>query len=156
MSFLNSIEKKSKKFDNPFTHWELNEPLTDKQVNENLSLLGSKSINLPLGEVKIKRQVKALDIIIRTCASVNMLTQNKSRLFEKERIEYTIRTINSLLKAFSILSLIILCELYPIPRPEFCSIPRSFAPSPKATKSLNSISFSADNFFINSNNLFEL
>jgi len=34
MSFLNSIEKKSKKFESPFTHWELNEPLTEKQINE--------------------------------------------------------------------------------------------------------------------------
>ena len=34
MSFLNSIEKKSKKFESPFTHWELNEPLTERQVNE--------------------------------------------------------------------------------------------------------------------------
>ena len=34
MSFLKSIEKKSKKFENPFTHWELNEPLTEGQINE--------------------------------------------------------------------------------------------------------------------------
>ena len=34
MSFLNSIEKKSKKCENPFTHWELNEPLTEGQINE--------------------------------------------------------------------------------------------------------------------------
>ena len=34
MSFLNSIEKKSKKFESPFTHWELNEPLTENQINE--------------------------------------------------------------------------------------------------------------------------
>tara|TARA_B100000131_G_scaffold220101_1_gene211622 strand:- start:177 stop:842 length:666 start_codon:yes stop_codon:yes gene_type:complete len=34
MSFLNSIEKKSKKFQSPFTHWELNEPLTEEQINE--------------------------------------------------------------------------------------------------------------------------
>ena len=34
MSFLNSIEKKSKKFESPFTHWELNEPLTKDQVTE--------------------------------------------------------------------------------------------------------------------------
>ena len=34
MSFLNSIEKKSKKFESPFTHWELNEPLTEDQINE--------------------------------------------------------------------------------------------------------------------------
>ena len=70
-----------------------------KKINENLSLLGNKSINLPLGEVKITRKVQVLDIIIRTCASVNMLTQNKSRLFEKEKIEYTLRTIRSLLNS---------------------------------------------------------
>ena len=34
MSFLNSIEKKSKKFESPFDHWELNEPLTEEQINE--------------------------------------------------------------------------------------------------------------------------
>ena len=34
MSFLNSIEKKSKKFESPFAHWELNEPLTEGQVDE--------------------------------------------------------------------------------------------------------------------------
>jgi len=64
-------------------------------------MLGNSSINLPLGEVKITRKVKALDIIIRTCASVNMLTQNKTRLFQQEKIEYTLRTIKSLLNAAS-------------------------------------------------------
>ena len=34
MSFLNSIINDSKKFDNPFEHWELNKPLKDNQVNE--------------------------------------------------------------------------------------------------------------------------
>ena len=34
MSFLNSIEKKSKKFESPFSHWELNEHLTKDQVAE--------------------------------------------------------------------------------------------------------------------------
>ena len=34
MSFLNSIEKKSKKFESPFANWELNEPLTEGQINE--------------------------------------------------------------------------------------------------------------------------
>ena len=72
---------------------------SNKKIDEHLSVLGHKSINLPLGEVKITRKVKALDIIIRTCASVNMLTQNKSRLFEKEKIEYTIKTIRSLLNS---------------------------------------------------------
>ena len=34
MSFLNSIINNSKKFEDPFTHWELNEPLTDMQIEE--------------------------------------------------------------------------------------------------------------------------
>ena len=34
MSFLNSILNDSKKFDNPFEHWELNKPLTDDQIKE--------------------------------------------------------------------------------------------------------------------------
>ena len=72
---------------------------SSKNMDQHLSMLGLKSISLPLGEVKITRKVKALDIIIRTCASVNMLTQNKSRLFEKKKIEYTIRTIRSLLNS---------------------------------------------------------
>ena len=71
----------------------------NKKINDELSLIGKSSINLPLGKVNITRPVKALDIIIRTCASVNMLTQNKSRLFEKEKIEYTLRTIRSLLNS---------------------------------------------------------
>ena len=72
---------------------------SEKKIDDHLSSLGYKSINLPLGEIKITRKVKALDIIVRTCASVNMLTQNKSRLFEKEKIEYTIRTIRSMLNS---------------------------------------------------------
>jgi hypothetical protein len=56
---------------------------------------------LPLGEVKITRNVRALDIIIRTCSSVNMLTQNKKRIFEKEKIDYTLRSINSILKSIN-------------------------------------------------------
>ena len=74
---------------------------SNKKINQELSQLGYNSINLPLGEIKITRKIKALDIIIRTCASVNMLTQNKTRLFEKEKIEYTLRTINSLLSSAS-------------------------------------------------------
>ena len=72
-------------------------PTSKKQLNDTLNVQGKKSINLPLGEVKITRKVKALDIIVRTCASVNMLTQNKTRLFEEQKIEYTLRTIRSLL-----------------------------------------------------------
>ena len=34
MSFLNSVLNNSKKFKDPFTHWELNKPLTDQQIKE--------------------------------------------------------------------------------------------------------------------------
>ena len=71
----------------------------NKKINDELSSIGSRSINLPLGIIKITRPVKALDIIIRTCTNVNMLTQSKTRLYEKEKIEYTLRTIRSLLKS---------------------------------------------------------
>ena len=34
MSFLNSILNQSTKFEEPFSHWELNQPLTEEQVKE--------------------------------------------------------------------------------------------------------------------------
>tara|TARA_X000001036_G_scaffold348870_1_gene329285 strand:- start:81 stop:1106 length:1026 start_codon:yes stop_codon:yes gene_type:complete len=71
----------------------------NKSLNEEISQIGKKSIVLPLGEVKITRKVKALDIIIRTCTEVNMLTQNKKRIFEKNKIEYTLRSIRSIIKS---------------------------------------------------------
>ena len=74
-------------------------PTSDKKLNETLSKAGVKSINLPLGEIKITRNVKALGVIIRTCSSVNMLTQNKKRIFEKNKIDYTLRSVNSILKS---------------------------------------------------------
>ena len=74
-------------------------PTQNKNLNESLSKQGIKSINLPLGEVQITRKVKSLDILIRSCASVGMLTQSKQRIFEKEKIEYTLRSINSIIKS---------------------------------------------------------
>ena len=74
-------------------------PTLNKSISERVSNKGKKSINLPLGEVKITRKVESLNIIIRTCSSVNMLTQNKKRIFEREKIEYTIKSINSILKS---------------------------------------------------------
>jgi len=74
-------------------------PTSNKGLSETLSKPGVKSINIPLGEVKISRKVKSLNVIIRTCASVGMLTQSKNRIFEKDKIEYTLRSINSILKS---------------------------------------------------------
>ncbi len=66
---------------------------------ESASIVGKKSITLPLGEIKIKRKIRSLDIILKTCTSVNLVTQNKKRIFEENKSEYTFRTINSLLKS---------------------------------------------------------
>tara|TARA_B100000035_G_scaffold232434_1_gene200661 strand:- start:86 stop:1114 length:1029 start_codon:yes stop_codon:yes gene_type:complete len=74
-------------------------PTLGKLANENLSSLGVKNISIPLGEKKITRVVKSLDIIIKTCTSVNLVTQNKKRIFEKDKSEYTFRTINSIIKS---------------------------------------------------------
>ena len=77
----------------------LNLPVSNRSATDNLSDLGEKIISLPLGETKISRPVKSLDIIIKTCTSVNLVTQNKKRVFEKDKPEYTFRTINSLINS---------------------------------------------------------
>ena len=74
-------------------------PTSNKTINESLSLPGIRSITLPLGKIKITRNVKSLDIILRTCMSVNMLTQTKKRIFEKEKEEYTKRTLISIVRS---------------------------------------------------------
>ena len=76
-------------------------PTLDKNLNENLNIPGKKSITLPLGEIKVTRKVKALKVIFRSCTNVNMLTQNKKRLFDKNKSEYTFRSLNSILKSLA-------------------------------------------------------
>ena len=71
-------------------------PTQNKFLNADLNIQGSKSITLPLGELKITRKISALTVIFRSCTSVDMLTQNKKRLFEKEKHEYTFRSLNSI------------------------------------------------------------
>ena len=66
-----------------------------------MSIQGKKSITLPLGETKITRKVESLTIIFRSCTNVNMLTQNKKRLFDKEKSEYTLRSLNSIISSLS-------------------------------------------------------
>jgi len=76
-------------------------PTSDKLINESISVPGKSSINLPLGKVEITRPVKSLDIILRTCMSVNMLTQSKKRIFEKSKEEYTKRTLISIIRSLN-------------------------------------------------------
>ena len=71
----------------------------NKSPNQSLSSYGKKNISIPLGEEKITRPVRSLDIIIKTCTSVNLVTQNKKRIFESSKSDYTFRTINSILKS---------------------------------------------------------
>ena len=78
-------------------------PTQKKELNENLSIQGNKSIVLPLGEVKISRKVKSLTVIFRSCTTVNMLTQNKKRLFDNNKSEYTLRSLNSIIKSLNYL-----------------------------------------------------
>ena len=76
-------------------------PTSDKFINEELSKAGEKSINLPLGEVKITRPVQTLDIIIKTCTSINLVSQSKERIFEEKKSEYTFRSVNSIIKSIN-------------------------------------------------------
>jgi len=76
-------------------------PTSSKSISEGISIPGKRSVTLPLGKVEITRPVKSLDIILRTCMSVNMLTQSKKRMFEKNKEEYTKRTVISIVKSIN-------------------------------------------------------
>ena len=73
-------------------------PTLNRELNEDLSTLNERSIVLPLGNVKISRSVKSILIIVRMNTEVEIWDQNKKRLFEQPKIEYSYRSINSLLK----------------------------------------------------------
>ncbi len=74
-------------------------PVSNKSYQDLISIPGNKSISLGLGETSITRKVDSLDIIVKTCTSVQLVSQNKKRIFEKDKSEYTFRTINSLTKS---------------------------------------------------------
>ena len=73
----------------------------EKFGHENLSIIGEQSTTLPLGVFKITRKVNSLHIIFRSCASVKMLSQSKERVFNEEKQEYSIRTLNSIVKSLN-------------------------------------------------------
>ena len=74
-------------------------PTLNKNLDDSLSIPGKKAITIPLGEKKITRKVNSLKIILRSCTSELIMDQNKKRLFDKEKNEYTFRSLNSLLKS---------------------------------------------------------
>ena len=76
-------------------------PVSNRNINDDLSTIGESSITLPMGKVEITRKVKSLTIILRTCSSVNMLTQSKKRLFNNEKPEYTLRSLKSIINSIN-------------------------------------------------------
>ena len=78
-------------------------PTLDKELNEDLSILNQKSIILPLGEVKITRKVNSILIIFRMNTDIEIWDQNRKRLFEYPKIEYSKRSLNSLIKSIKFL-----------------------------------------------------
>ena len=76
-------------------------PTLGKELNENLSTINKKSIVLPLGEVNITRKIKSIMILFRTNSNIEIWDQNKKRLFEQPKIEYTLKSLRSLLKSIN-------------------------------------------------------
>ncbi len=74
-------------------------PTIGKELNETLSEQGKKSITIPLGQINIRQKVKSLKIIVRTCTSELIMDQNKRRIFDCEKNEYTFRSLRSLIKS---------------------------------------------------------
>ena len=74
-------------------------PSLNKELNQDLSIINEKSIILPLGEVKITRKVRSLLIILRVNTEVEIWDQTKKRLFEQPKVEYTIRSLRSLINS---------------------------------------------------------
>ena len=79
-------------------------PTLCKRLDETLSIQGVKSITIPLGQIDIKKKVKSLKIILRTCTAELIMDQNKRRIFDKEKNEYTFKTLVSLIKSIEIAS----------------------------------------------------
>ena len=77
-------------------------PTLNKELNKDLSILNKKSIVLPLGEVKITRKVNSILIIVRVNTEIEVWDQNKRRLFEKPKIDYSIRSIKSLINSINL------------------------------------------------------
>ena len=76
-------------------------PTLGKELNEELSVLNEKSIVLPLGEVKVSKKVNSILIILRMNTDIDIWDQNRKRLFEFPKIEYTKRSLNSLIKSIN-------------------------------------------------------
>jgi hypothetical protein len=80
---------------------DFNSPTLQKELSEDLSVINEKSIVLPLGEVKVTKKINSILIIFRTNTDIEIWDQNKKRLFEQPKIEYSLRALNSLIKSIN-------------------------------------------------------
>jgi len=80
---------------------DFSSPTLQKELNEDLSIINDKSIILPLGEVKVTKKVNSVLTVFRTNTDVEIWDQNKKRLFEKPKIEYSLRSLKSLIKSIN-------------------------------------------------------
>ena len=78
---------------------DFSSPTLKKELNKDLSIINEKSIVLPLGDVSITKKVSSVLIIFRTNTDIEIWDQNKKRLFELPKIEYSLRSLNSLIKS---------------------------------------------------------
>ena len=78
---------------------DFSSPTLQKELNEDLSIINEKSIVLPLGDVSITKKVSSVLMIFRTNTDIEIWDQNKKRLFELPKIEYSLRSLNSLIKS---------------------------------------------------------
>ena len=78
---------------------DFSSPTLQKELNEDLSIINKKSIVLPLGDVNIAKKVSSVLVIFRTNTDIEIWDQNKKRLFELPKIEYSLRSLNSLIKS---------------------------------------------------------
>ena len=76
-------------------------PTLDKKLNDDLSIINEKSIVLPLGDVQITKKINSILIVFRTNTNIEIWDQNKKRLFELPKIEYSLRSLNSLIKSIT-------------------------------------------------------
>ena len=77
-------------------------PTRGVSIKDNISIFNEKNITLPLGEIKITRKINSFLVIFRSFTNENkLLSQNKKRIFNKSKTEYSIRSLNSICKNIS-------------------------------------------------------
>ena len=112
MEFLNSLKQRSKHYNSPFNHWELNEPLTEEAINEickteivdltkmNIKYDGTRAIDGGEGQFREGIQSGGKAIKFRCFIQKNNSKDfpHLSNLIEELRSKDTYRYISELIK----------------------------------------------------------